>query len=145
MKDGNTVSKEVRKGEVFYEVPWTPLREADRHDIAHRVPSLAGVYEIFWEDEKKRLHLFSLEPAWYGGLRAKLSEKIDVDFESNPGRKAIIADKKLFYRFVFVESWDDVKDLMCGLLQIYQPQLGTLPSSGRYKRIHIQENPLQGN
>lgn len=144
MHEPYAVTKMVKRGEVFFRVPWTPLREADRHEVAMRVPSLAGLFQLYWEDGKKKLHLFSLEPAWYGGLRAKIAEKLDSDFETDPGRKAVLADRKLFYRYVLVDTWDDVKDLMCLYLQIHQPQLGILPSSGRYTRIHIQENPLAG-
>lgn len=136
-----TVVKVIRDQDVFYTIPWTPLRIADRHEIALRVPALAGLFEIFWEDEKKRLHLFSLEPAWYGGLRAKLAEKLDTDFEKNPWRRTILLNYRLHYRYVFLDSWDDVKDLMCIFLQIYQPHLGILSSSGRYKNIHIKEIP----
>ncbi|NNM66470.1 MAG: hypothetical protein HKM06_00510 [Spirochaetales bacterium] len=132
----------IRGDQAFFRVPWTPLRLADRHDIALQVPSVAGLFQIFWEDGRKRLHPFASDTAWYGGVRTKLAEAIDVDHEHDPARKKILEEHRLFYRYAVCESWNDLQDLGCLYTMIEQPQKTPPASSGRFKTLHLSENPV---
>ena len=136
------VSLTVRGDQAFFAVPWTPLKLADRHAIAWEVPSVAGLSQVYWEDELRKLHVFSWGQCWYGGLRGKLAEVIDQDHEPLQVRKKIIETRRLWYRYVLCESWGDLQDLFCLYEQIAHPKEPPPPSSGRFRLLHLRENSL---
>lgn len=141
MNDIYRVTSYVKDKDVYYTVAWTPLAKADRYKIATGLPALSGIMEIYWEDEKKKLHLMTLEHCWYGGVRGKIREKIDEDLETDPKRKKILEDRELYYRYVLTDSWKDIQDLMFFFIQRHRPG-APVTSSGRYEKIFVRENPL---
>ncbi len=140
--NAHRVSLTVRGNQAFFAVPWTALNLADRHAIAWEVPSVAGLYQVYWEDERRKLRIFSWGQAWYGGLRGKLAESIDQDHEPLQARKEILEHRRLWYRYVLCESWGDLQDLFCLYEQIFNPNEPPPASSGRFQFLHLRETPL---
>ena len=69
------VKKLVKKKNAYFTVSWSRLKKSDKYDIIKSVPSEAGIYELYYMDEKEKLCLFYLGKSWYGGLRNELREK----------------------------------------------------------------------
>ena len=58
---------------------WSHLMEADKYSVSQKIPSVSGIYELYYEDEEKKLNLLTVAPAWLGGLRSQLREDIESD------------------------------------------------------------------
>ncbi|MDR2403812.1 MAG: hypothetical protein LBD78_07245, partial [Spirochaetaceae bacterium] len=64
---------------VHYFVTWSPLILADRWTINSKVPSVGGVYEIYWMDDHRHLRMLSVGDTHYGGLRTELRRLTDPE------------------------------------------------------------------
>ena len=49
---------------VYYTVRWSNLRKADKYDIVKMVPSVSGIFELYYMDDKKKLNLFFFSKAY---------------------------------------------------------------------------------
>ena len=62
---------------------WSHLMEADKYSVSQKIPSVSGVYELYYEDNEKKLNLLTVAPAWLGGLRSQIREDIESDDRKN--------------------------------------------------------------
>ena len=81
------VTKLVEAPDVYYTVFWSRLRKADRYEIITKVPSVSGIFELYYQDEHKQLNLFHIAKAWYGGLRTALRKATDPELEEEDGSR----------------------------------------------------------
>jgi hypothetical protein len=133
------VKKLVKKKNAYFTVSWSRLKKSDKYDIIKSVPSEAGIYELYYMDEKEKLCLFYLGKSWYGGLRNELREKTDVELEKDPARRAILDERTCWYRWSLISSSDDMADLLFFFAQTYLPGNETVHHSGRYDHIYVKE------
>jgi hypothetical protein len=133
------VRKLVKKQDAYFTVSWSRLRKSDKYEIVKSVPSEAGIYELYYMDEKGKLCLFYLGKSWYGGLRNELREKTDVELEKDPTRRAILDERDCWYRWSLLSSSDDMADLLYFFAQTYLPGTGAVHHSGRYAHIFVKE------
>ena len=84
------VTKNVEADNVYYTVFWSRLKKADRYEIITKVPSVAGLFELYYQDKHKKLNLFHLSKAWYGGLRNRIRKATDPDLEEDEKKKKIL-------------------------------------------------------
>jgi hypothetical protein len=133
------VTKRIREDSVYYTVIWSDLRKADRHDISRSVPAVAGVYEIYYRDDRGTYHLFEISQAWYGGLRSQIREKIEPELGSDPVKREILSTKECFYRYTQASSREDILDLLFFFFETYFPKANRMQSSGRYRYIYVKE------
>jgi len=137
MKAGLT--SHVKLPEAWFTLIWSPLKKADKYEITLKVPSVAGLYEIYSMDSEKRLNLLSVTHAWYGGLRSQIRAAIDPETTNDPVRKAELEDAELYYRYAPCESFQDIIDAVWYLHSIYFPSDIRVEHSGRYSRIYLNE------
>ena len=133
------VSRIVKKGEAYYTLVWSPLKKADKYEITLKVPSVAGLYELYKMDKQKKLNLLSVTHAWYGGLRSQLRAAVDPDATNDPVRKAELEDAELYYRYAMSESLEDILDVVWFLHSTYFPGDVRVEHSGRYTRMYLNE------
>ena len=133
------VRKLVKKKNAYFTVSWSRLRKGDKYEIIKSVPSEAGIYELYYMDEKEKLCLFYLGKSWYGGLRNELREKTDVELEKDPARRAILDERVCWYRWSLISSSDDMADLLYFFAQTYLPGTAAVHHSGRYDHIYVKE------
>jgi hypothetical protein len=133
------VKKLVKKKNAYFTVSWSRLKKSDKYEIIKSVPSEAGIYELYYMDDKDKLCLFYLGKSWYGGLRNELREKTDVDLEKDPARRAILDERDCWYRWSLISSSDDMADLLFFFAQTYLPGNETVHHSGRYDHIYVKE------
>ena len=133
------VQKSVRAGSVYFTVSWSRLRKCDKYEIVKSVPSEAGIFEMYYKDDKGKLCLFHVGKSWYGGLRNELRMRSDAEMEKDAARKAILEDRDCWYRWSLLSNSDDMADILFFFAQTYLPGSTTVHSSGRYEHIYVNE------
>jgi hypothetical protein len=133
------VRKLVRKRDVIFTVCWSHLRKSDKYDIIKSVPSEAGIFELYYMDDKGKLCLFHVGKSWYGGLRNELRVLTDIELEKDAARRAILEEHDCWYRWSLLTSSDDMADIIFFFAQTYLPGSTTVHSSGRYEHVFVNE------
>ena len=131
--------KKVKDEEVFYTVKWSPLTKVDKFEIIKKVPSVAGIYELFYENEKKNIIPFFLAWVWYGGLRISLRETTDPTLVKDEKRKEVLENKTCLYRYSILSSVEDMQDIFHYLALRRVPPSQVPEHSGRYLEIFVEE------
>lgn len=137
MKPG--ISGKVDHGNIYYTLVWSPLTKADKYEVTLRVPSVAGLFELYRMDKDKKLNLLAVTHAWYGGLRSEIRAAIDPDATNDPVKKAELADAELYYRYAASDSFPDILDVVWFLHATYFPDDVRVENSGRYPRMYLNE------
>jgi hypothetical protein len=133
------VIKKVKEGSVYFTIQWSRLRKADKYEIIRIVPSVPGIYELYYEDKKKKLNLFFFARAWYGGLRNALREQTDPEMEKDVQRKKILDTYDCYYRYSQLYSFGDMSDILYFFECTYSPHNIQKAHSGRYENIFVEE------
>jgi len=129
-----------KKGDVHYFIKWSPLSVADRWDINRKVPSVAGVFEIYWMDENKRLRMFYVGQTNYGGLRSEIRRLTDPELcKDNEKMKKILEEKEIWYRYAPTDSSKVMADVVWYFMKTYFPENPPAVHSGRYNKIFMTE------
>jgi hypothetical protein len=134
------ITAKEKKDAIHYFISWSPLSLVDRWEINAKVPSIAGIYEIYWMDDHKHLRIFDLGQTHYGGLRSELRRLTDPELCGNPQTKAILEDKEVWYRYTTSNSTNTMTDVIWFFWKTYFPENPPVQDSGRYKKIFITES-----
>ena len=139
MDSGITVKEKFK--DAYYFVNWSPLAAADKYSIIKKVPSVAGIYEIYWMDENKCLRLFFIDKTVYGGLRSEIRRITDPELcRSNEKTRKILEEKEIWYRYAPTDSSNVMDDVLWFFIQTYFPGNTTVNHSGRYENIFLKES-----
>jgi hypothetical protein len=134
------ITAKERNGDIHYFIKWSPLAIADKWEINARVPSIAGIFEMYWMDENKRLRLFNVGQTHYGGLRSELRRLTDPDLSDNVEIKKILEDREIWYRYASSNSAAEMSDVIWFFMVSYFPENTEVEHSGRYQKIFITES-----
>ena len=136
------ISGTEKNGDIYYSVKWSPLAKAEKYDIIFKVPALAGIFEIYWMDEGKRLRLFFVEKTSYGGLRSEIRRITDPELcINNEKTKKILEEKEIYYRYSLTDSAKVMDDVIWFFMKTYFPDdTPTTNHSGRYENIFLKES-----
>lgn len=125
---------------VYFTVCWSRLARADKYDIVTKVPSVAGIYELYSMDGKGKLVLLNVASVWFGGLRNELRARTDPELEKDPVRRKILEDRACWFRYSLIESANDMADILFFFDRTYFPHAEPkFAPSGRYAHIHVKE------
>jgi hypothetical protein len=138
--DYGIVSKEQGKGAVHYFVQWSPLTVADRWTINAKVPSVAGIYEIYWMDDHNHLRMLTVGDTHYGGLRSELRRLTDPELIQDAKVVKILEEKEIWFRYAPTNSAVVMADVVWFFRATYFPENPGVAHSGRYKKIYLQES-----
>jgi len=139
MDYGITASEKGR--DVYYNVKWSPLSKADRYDIITKVPAIAGIFEIYWMDEKNRLRMFIVGHTDYGGLRSEIRRITDPELcINNEKTRKILEEKEIWYRYAPTNSSNIMADVIWFFTQTYFPENQSKKNTGRYDNIFLKES-----
>lgn len=133
------VAKRVRGNTVYFTVQWSPLVKADKYKIITSVPSMGGVYELYYRDDRKRLVLFERSRAWYGGLRSRLRKSVDPELQPDANLRRILEEYELYYRYSLLESQDDMIDIIYFFERVRRTQSSPPQHSGRFETVYLKE------
>ncbi|MDR1106293.1 MAG: hypothetical protein LBL44_08050 [Treponema sp.] len=129
------------KGEdVYYFVNWSPLSLAERWTINAKVPSVAGIYEIYWMDEHDHLRLLSVGDTHYGGLRSEIRRLTDSELTGDEKTRKILEDKEVWFRYAPSNSAAAMADIVWFFRKTYFPENPGVEHSGRYRKIFLNES-----
>jgi hypothetical protein len=139
MNCGITINE--KKKDVYYFVQWSSLSKADKYDIIKKVPSVAGVFELYWMDDTKHLRLFVVGKTDYGGLRSEIRRITDPELCSNNEKmKKLLEEKEIWYRYAPTDSSNIMADVLWYFMQEYFPENTSYEHSGRYENIFLRES-----
>jgi hypothetical protein len=133
------VDKKVHDNAAYYTIRWSHLTKVDKYTIATAVPAVGGIFELYYEDIKKKLNLFFVSKAWFGGLRNQIRKQTDPELEDDPFRRNILNTYTCYYRYSMLESFSDMSDIIFFFAKTYFPHKMVAESSGRYEHIFIKE------
>jgi hypothetical protein len=135
------IEKLEKNQDVYYTVYWSPLLEADKYLVNKYCPAMAGIVELYYLDEKKKLRVLRREHVWYGGVRGRLREAVDPILEmKDKALQNLLEKAKLFARYSLSESIPDMEDILFFFDDPpIKPQSGVYEDSGRYEKIFVKE------
>ena len=133
------VTKKTRDGVAYFTLQWSGLQKSDKYTIINSVPAEAGIFELYYKDERKKLVLMRVARVWYGGLRSRLRRVTDPELEQDERHVAILMKHEIFYRYSVIRSFDDMKDILYFFASRYTPGNDTIEHSGRYLEIFLEE------
>lgn len=133
------VVKKTDQNSVYFTIRWSRLAKAEKYDIIRKVPSMPGIFELYFQDEKKKLNLFFLARAYYGGLRHSIRQRTDPELEDDAARRNVLNTYTCYYRYTILQSYNDMSDILYFFRQTYKPGDTAIQPSGRYENIFLDE------
>ncbi len=125
--------------DVYFSVYWSKFRKAEKYDIVTVVPSVGGIYELYYMDDKKKLNLMFVDWVWYGGLRSRLRKITDPVLIYEPEHRKILEQYDCYYRYSMSSSSMDMKDVIFFFGKTHFPDRD-FDHSGRYDNIFLTEH-----
>lgn len=138
-KAGPVVEKKEKDSTVYFTIHWSNLYKVEKYFIINSVPSVAGIFELYYMDEKKKLVLMFVSRVWYGGLRTRLRRITDPELTEHPKRKQLLENRSCYFRYTISQSFADMQDILFFFAGRYVPGVDAVQHSGRYEEIFIEE------
>ena len=133
------VTKRVRGKAAYFTLWWSPLQKVDKITIINSVPSEAGIFELYYIDDKKKLVMMRVARVWYGGLRSRLRTVTDPELEKDERHKKILLERECYFRYTIITTFGDMQDVLFFFASRYTPKQNSVEHSGRYEEIFLLE------
>ena len=122
MKRRPDVDKRVRRDTAYFRITWSPLLPVSRWEINGAVPSLPGVWELYYLEHSRIPRFVKMGRAWYGGLRNEIRAESDPDLPQNAAIREVLETGDCYYRYTICEHADDLNDLYSVLVTHRRPR-----------------------
>jgi hypothetical protein len=136
------VEKKEKDANAYFTVWWSPLFRLVKDTIIRRIPSEAGIFEIYRDDGDREPVLVGRARAYYGGLRNTLRGMIDESMPYPLNGRLLDLSRKHFVRYALLRSYDDMDDVL-----FFFANRGVIDNeaddSGRYAMIYVKEGSLR--
>ncbi len=130
----------MEKGDdAYFSLYWSKLTRADKYTVTTSVPSVSGLYELYYEDSEKKLNLLTINTAWLGGLRSQIRQDIEPDLKKPENLRIVLENLPVYYRFSISAISEDIQDVVWFLNQTYFGDTSKVHDSGRYKKVFVKE------
>ncbi|MDR2701315.1 MAG: hypothetical protein LBB72_02660 [Spirochaetaceae bacterium] len=126
--------------EAHYFIKWSPLSKADRWIINAKVPSVAGVYEVYWMDDHEHLRMLYVGQTHYGGLRSELRRLTDPELNKDLDAKKTLEDEEIWFRYAPCNSAAMMADVVWFFRKTYFPEEPGVDHSGRFEKLFMNES-----
>ncbi len=133
------VVKRVRREIAYFNIIWSPLLPVARWDINGAVPSMAGIWELYYLENARVPRILKMGRAWYGGLRNEIRTESDPDLPQNAAHRRLLESGDCYYRYTICEQGQDLTDVYSVLLSHRNVGQPPVTASGRYSDVRIQE------
>lgn len=133
------IERMEKDDQAYFTLYWSKLTKADKYTITTSVPSVSGLYELYYEDYEKQLNLLTINTAWLGGLRSQIRQDIEPDFNKPKNLRIVLENLPIYYRFSMSDVSEDIQDVVWFLNQTYFGEKSKVHDSGRYKNIFVKE------
>lgn len=134
-----SIRKRERNGTAYFSINWSPLVPVSRFDIIGSVPSMAGIWEVYWLQDSRVPRILRIGRAWHGGLRHSLREHTDPSLPMGAPLREYLESGDCYYRYVVVESHADLNDIYSVLITHRRVDQTPVPTTGRYREVRIHE------
>jgi hypothetical protein len=135
-----SIAKQTRGDSVYFTIRWSALTLLDKHIVTQRIPSQAGIYELYRDTGGRTPELIGRSRAYYGGLRNTLRGLIDPDTPYAFNGELLDQSRTHWTRYAMTESSDDMDDLLFFFADKEVPQ-PEQHHSGRYRYVYVKEEP----
>ena len=132
------LTKRTDSGDAYYTVRWSPLEKVEKYRIIKSVPAMAGIFELYFEDNYRKLIRFYVSKVWLGGLRSELRKLTDIELNEDAKWRDALS-RTCYYRYVLSESFTDLSDVLFYFSEKYFPGEHRAEDSGRYDQIFVEE------
>jgi hypothetical protein len=141
--EGPRLEKRLRGRRAYYTIYWSKLKRAEKYSISREVPSMAGLYELFFRDADGSLKMFHYAIVWLGGLRSAIRYATDPSLVlGDDALRHVVASRECWYRYLVCPIRPDMEDLIHFFSR--SDGLGKpAASSGRYDDILLKEFECQ--
>jgi hypothetical protein len=126
-------------GEAHYTVRWSPLTEVDKYTIIKSVPAVAGLFELYYKDDRGKLIRFYMARVWIGGLRSTLRRLTDPELNEDEKWRDILENKTCYFRYAQCNSYKDLTDVLYFFSETFFPHEKKTYNSERYTGIFVDE------
>jgi hypothetical protein len=133
------VVKRVRRDIAYFRINWSPLLPVSRWDINGAVPSVAGIWELYYLEDARRPRILKLGRAWYGGLRNEIRTESDPDLPQNAAHRELLTTGDCYYRFTICEVSADLTDVYSVLITHRKVPQSPVEPTRRYAEVRIKE------
>ena len=134
------IKVQEKKDEVYYSIKWSPLALAERWTITSRVPAMAGVYEIYWMDDRNHLRMLAVGETHYGGLRSEIRRLTDPELTLDPKTRETLENEEIWFRYALSNSAFVMSDVVWFFRKTYFPENPGVEHSGRFEKIFLKES-----
>jgi hypothetical protein len=134
------ITFQERGQDIHYFITWSKLSKADRWEINAKVPSVAGIYEIYWMDDHEHLRMLSVGCTHFGGLRTELRRLTDPELVDDQAAKKTLSEEEIWYRYSPTSSVTAMADIVWFFRKTYFPENPGVSHSGKYEKIFINES-----
>ena len=124
----------------YYNINWSPLSLAERWTINAKVPSVAGVYEIYWMDDHNHLRMLAVGDTHYGGLRSEIRRLTDPELTTDPKVRKTLENEEIWFRYTISNSVETMTNVVWFFRRTYFPENPKIDYSGRFKKIFMKES-----
>ena len=134
------ISAREKGDNVYYYIQWSPLNLAERWIINSKVPSVAGIYEVYWMDDHNHLRMLAVGDTHYGGLRTEIRRLTDPELVLDAKVRETLENKEIWFRYAPSNSADVMSDIIWFFRSTYFPEDPGVEHSGRFKKIFLKES-----
>jgi hypothetical protein len=138
--DEYNITAQEKGKDVYYFIKWSPLSKADRWTINAKVPSVAGIYEVYWMDDHEHLRMLSVGRTHYGGLRSELRRLTDPELNDDKEAKKVLEEEEIWFRYAPCNSAKMMADVIWFFRKTYFPEKPGVEHSGRYEKLYMNES-----
>lgn len=139
MRDTPIITKRVHRDIAYFSINWSPLEGISRRRINAAVPSMPGIWELYYLENSRIPRLLKMGAAWRGGLRHKLRFESDPEQPANSVHRGLLEGGDCYYRYTICEIRDDLIDAYTVIASIRGWDIGEIEQTGRHLEIRIRE------
>lgn len=132
------VEKRTRAGSAYYSIHWSRLIPLSKEVVIGRIPSLAGIYEVYRYRGGPTARITGRSRAYYGGLRNTMRGLIDPVSPYPLNGELLDPDEEYLVRYSLISSSDDMNDILYFFAN--NPPVPDQQHSGRYAYIYVNES-----
>jgi hypothetical protein len=129
----------VRRETAYYAITWSPLEPVSRRRINAAVPSMPGIWELYYLKHARIPQILKLGAAWRGGVRHRLRFEADAEQIANRDIRDLLETGDCYYRYTICEIRDDLIDVYSVLQSLRGTDGRPAEPSGRYGEVRIRE------
>jgi hypothetical protein len=126
-------------GSAHFTVCWSALQKVDKYEIIKCVPAVAGLFELYFQDEYKKLIRFYIAKVWIGSLRTRIRRLTDPTLLEDAKWRDVLEHRECFFRYSVCHSYKDLTDVLYFFSETIYPHEHKTENSKRYTDIAVYE------